>query len=288
MDKNYNNKSKIQKLITIFTTKDGLKSHVKNNKGFYIFIASLLCFRSFVYSYNTIPSGSMMPTLMPNDQVLVDKTAYNVKIPLINKTIFKISSPEVGDVITFNQEKQGDTIYMVKRVIAKGGDKIYFNNNKAYVNGETLKYNLLDSINEKDKLLMSNYEYSETDSFKSCLQDYENKEDGLKNCNEQFSDSYTFYEQTDYNGNSYNIGLKSLKGMNPKIVKHLEMKSKVITVPEGKLFVMGDYRNGSFDSRFFGFVDEEDVVGKVTKVAFNYSDLKYDVFGDRRYWKDVK
>lgn len=275
--------------------------HIKRNKKFYAFVFAIAFFRSFFFSYNLIPSSSMAPTLLYGDQVIVDKTEYNIMLPIINKGIFNIKSPEVGDIVTFYKM---DT-YLVKRVVAKEGDTILMKDNRLFINGDEYQYGNKVSIDKETELMMMATANNNQEGFKKCREETLNavmsgkirlegnratpKEEMFYRCGSEFMGVYDFYNVTDQVGNEYTVSISPLDMvLNEGAKERITMTSKPITVPEGKIFVMGDNRNHSFDSRFFGYVDVDQVVGKVVKVPFNYEDLKYDIYGDKRTWLDVK
>tara|TARA_B100002019_G_C21248999_1_gene590002 strand:+ start:1066 stop:1932 length:867 start_codon:yes stop_codon:yes gene_type:complete len=280
-------------LKTVITPSDWIP-HIKRNKGFYLLLFSFMFFRHFFYSYNMIPSSSMVPTLIPGDQVTVDKTEYNVMLPFFNVPIFNIKEPSVGDIVTFYKEFNGQDIYMVKRVVAVAGDEIRFEGNKIYVNGKNLGHKNIPNFNNGLEKMIVNHHYQNDDWYKQCLAEEERtgpyrKALWIEKCHKRYIGRYKFYDVKDYNGNEHVIAYSPLEEIeNEKKISHLTMTSKPMTIPEGKIYVIGDNRNDSFDSRFWGFLDVDKVVGKVDRVMFNYEDLKHDIYGDQRYWKKIK
>ena len=167
-----------------------------------------LFIRTFVVQAFKIPSGSMIPTLLVGDHILVNKFMYGIKIPFIRKTLIPISKPERDDVIVFicPIDKSKD---FIKRTIGLPGDKIKILGKEIYINGEIFK---------------------------------------------------------DVHG-VYTKGNRS--GMLEENVVY-----KSFTVPENKLFVMGDNRDNSYDSRFWGFVPMSSVKGKAFIIYWSWPHWK--------------
>ena len=174
-----------------------------------IAIILALFIRAFIVQAFKIPSGSMEPTLLVGDHILVNKFLYGVKIPFINKTLIPVSEPEHDDVIVFIYPVDRSKDF-IKRVIGLPGDEIKMVDNTIYLNGKPYK------------------------------------------------DEHGFYSNE--GGGSISKGGKNQFGP--------------VTVPKDSLFVMGDNRNHSYDSRFWGFVPMEDVKGKAFIIYWSWPNWK--------------
>ena len=164
-----------------------------------------LFIRTFVVQAFKIPSGSMIPTLLVGDHILVNKFIYGIKIPFIRKTLIPISKPERDDVIVFICPIDKDKDF-IKRVIGLPGDKIKILGKEIYINGK------------------------------------------------RFNDGHGVYTKR-----------SNRTGM---LEENIVYKS--FTVPENKLFVMGDNRDNSYDSRYWGFVPLSFVKGKAFIVYWSW------------------
>lgn len=115
-----------------------LKKLLKENRGFIIFIVLMSIFRSAVADYNSVPTGSMLPTIIPGDQIGIDKLAYDINIPFINHSLVHLNDPKRGEIVVF--ESQAADMRMVKRVIGTPGDVIELVNNQLIINGTPVHY----------------------------------------------------------------------------------------------------------------------------------------------------
>lgn len=213
---------------------------IKNNKGFILGIILILFVRSFLYSHNIIPSGSMMPVTMPGDFMTTNKLAYQLKLPFTDKVLYRWNEPEIGEVITFNENNSG--MYMIKRVIAKEGDIVTYKNREIYVNNKKITRNRLDNHNlNQDKMVKSSNSIS----------------------------NYEFFEET-VNGKSYIVSYGIFDSTVKKDYIEYLNSSFTYTVPKDSLFVLGDNRNQSVDSRYFAAIHKDQVVGRAHLVLFNY------------------
>lgn len=223
--------------------------------------------RSFVIEPFQIPSGSMMPTLLIGDFILVKKFAYGIKNPINQKTLIDIGCPIRGDVVVFKYPKNPKLDY-IKRVIGKPGDKIVYN----IVSKQLIVY-----PRDVIQALPTIYSNIVPSDF---FQEFFTTVDGVV--------STTFVEiNRDYQDNS-SRGIRliqtteSLDGVKkyniltmipPGDKNFIKMYNKHTTnlisewvVPEGSYFVMGDNRDNSADSRYWGFVPEKNIVGKAVIV----------------------
>ncbi len=183
--------------------------------------------RSFIFEPFRIPSGSMMPTLVDGDFILVNKFDYGIRIPVINKKVVDLGAPERGDVVVFRFPKNPSVDY-IKRVIGLPGDKIRYEKKQLFINGEKVDLEDLGSF------------------------------PGWKN---EGKGSLIFGESL---GDSEHQILIDSRG-------RLNDGSGVFTVPDGEYFVMGDNRDHSNDSRFWGFVPDENLVGRAFFIWMNFS-----------------
>ncbi len=110
---------------------------VEYAKSFFPVILAVLLLRSFLVEPFRIPSGSMMPTLLVGDFILVNKFAYGIRLPVINKKIKAIGDPELGDVVVFRFPKDPSVDY-IKRIVGLPGDHVVYTNKTLYVNGEEI------------------------------------------------------------------------------------------------------------------------------------------------------
>ena len=115
-----------------------LKYFLKEYRGLFLFAVLIICFRSAIADWNYVPSGSMEPTILPGDEVFVNKMAYDVRLPLTSISLWRHAEPDPGDIVTF-QSRAADK-RLVKRVIGVPGDEISLYQNRLFVNGQAADY----------------------------------------------------------------------------------------------------------------------------------------------------
>jgi len=188
----------------------------------------VLVFRSFLFEPFKIPSGSMIPTLLVGDFIVVNKFAYGIRLPVWNKKIFDISEPERGEVVVFRFPKD-PKVNFIKRAVGLPGDTITYRDKELFVNGEKVEDALTGRF--------------ETTDIK---------------CTTPADDAELFDEQ--------------LGDVNHKILMHQGSRSRngQWVVPEGHYFMMGDNRDRSNDSREWGFVPEENLLGRAVGIWLNF------------------
>lgn len=190
---------------------------VEYARSFFPIILVVLVIRSFIVEPFRIPSASMLPTLHIGDFILVNKFAYGIRLPVLNKKVISVGEPKQGDVLVFRYPKNPNVDY-IKRVIGLPGDKVGYFNKTIYINDKPIA----QDVKEKDISLLS------IAPARSELR----------------------FEQLGKEGHDILI--------DPE--RHL-IEGETI-VPEGEYFVMGDNRDNSNDSRFWGTVPEENLVGE--------------------------
>jgi signal peptidase I len=182
-----------------------------------IAILLALFIRTFVVQAFKIPSGSMLPTLLIGDHLLVNKFIYGIRVPFTGKILVPINSPKQGDVIVFRFPKDRSIDY-IKRVIGTPGDTVEIKNKKVFINGEPIN----DPHAHITTPAVLNANASPRDNFGPIL------------------------------------------------------------VPEQRVFVMGDNRDNSYDSRFWGFVDQRDILGKAFILYWSW-DIDKPLFSLERF-----
>lgn len=125
-----------------------MKNFIRNNKGFLAFLVLFGVFRTAVADWNPIPSASMHPNLLEGDVVLVNRMAFDLKVPLTDMVVARIGEPARGDIVTFRSPKDGTLL--IKRLIALPGDTVEMRNERLYINGKGADYGMvsesLDSV----------------------------------------------------------------------------------------------------------------------------------------------
>ena len=115
-----------------------MRDWLRRNRGFLLFLLGLGLFRTAVADWNPIPSGSMRPTLLEGDVVLVDRLAYDLKLPLTDVALARLADPGRGDVVTFHSPRDGTRL--IKRIVGLPGDVIEMRNEVLFVNGRPADY----------------------------------------------------------------------------------------------------------------------------------------------------
>ena len=194
--------------------------------SFFPIVFIVLILRSFIAEPFRIPSGSMMPTLLIGDFILVNKYTYGIRLPVLYTKIIEINKPERGDSIVFRYPKQPSVDY-IKRVVGLPGDRVTYYNKELRINGELAKQVSLGRYQGVGQgVNMTGSEH--------LVEDLTGREHGIL----------------------IKHGLPSVEG--------------VFIVPEGHYFVMGDNRDNSNDSRYWGTVPEENLVGKAFFIWMNW------------------
>ncbi len=208
-----------------------------------IFIVFLL--RSFFFEPFKIPSGSMLPTLHVGDLILVNKFHYGVRLPVIHTQIIPNNQPQRGDVIVFRYPPQPSLDY-IKRVVAVAGDEVAYLNRELIINGQPVPRVALDDFYDRSSMRYAQ-QFQETIDGR----EFNTLIDRDRPSFLPSTVSFAYHEQCRY----------SVEGV-------------VCRVPDGHFFVLGDNRDNSLDSRFWGFVPEANIVGKAFFVWMNFGDLR--------------
>lgn len=205
-------------------------SLVETAKSIFPVLLVVLVLRSFFYEPFQIPSGSMIPTLQIGDFILVNKYTYGLRLPVIGTKVVSINEPQRGEVMVF-KEPMNPNINFIKRVIGIPGDKVAYRNKILYVNGENVSETFVAELR---------------DAFEPRL--------GRKLV-------YRIYDET-------------ISGITHSIRKDMDIENILSqtewTVDEGQYFVMGDNRDRSNDSRYWGFVPEANIVGKAVYIWMHW------------------
>ncbi len=129
----------------------------RDSRGFVLFVIVMLVFRSAIADWNQVPSGSMYPSIFVGDRIVVDKLAYDLRLPFTLTRIFRLHKPQRGDVVTFVSPI--DELLLVKRIIGVPGDTIGLIDNQLTVNGQTAHYEPLSSAEIRLLPLADTYRY---------------------------------------------------------------------------------------------------------------------------------
>ncbi|MDJ0957545.1 MAG: signal peptidase I [Arenicellales bacterium] len=199
---------------------------IEYSKAFFPVILVVFLLRSFIVEPFRIPSGSMLPSLHIGDFILVNKFNYGIRLPIINKKVIPISSPERGDVMVF-RFPHDKSINFIKRVVGLPSDKIEYKDKRVYVNGKPVPMEALGEFNFRE------------------------------------------VSQKNHVGKRY---LETLDSVAHEIIVDPTKQTTETSyaVPEGHYFVMGDNRDHSNDSRYWGFVPEQNIIGKAFFIWFSW------------------
>lgn len=210
---------------------------VEYARSFFPIFLIVLLLRSFVAEPFRIPSGSMMPTLLIGDFILVNKFTYGIRLPVVDNKIIELNTPSRGDVIVF-RSPEDPAVPFIKRVVGIPGDHIAYYNKVLYINGEAAEQKIIGR--------------------------YQGIGSGL-------SMSGASLREEDLDGHLHEIliqqGVPTLEG--------------TMVVPKGNYFVLGDNRDNSRDSRFWGTVPDELLIGRAFMIWMNWD------WGHGIYWNRI-
>lgn len=207
-----------------------------------IFVVFIL--RSFLFEPFKIPSGSMIPTLHVGDLILVNKYHYGVRLPVINTKILSNQDPQRGDVMVFRYPPQ-PTLDYIKRVVAIPGDEVAYLNKQLFINGQPVAKTPMPEFYDRGSMRYS-LQFGESLGDKR----YNTLNDADRPAFIPGTSDFPFKDQCSY----------TVEGVTCK-------------VPAGHYFMLGDNRDNSLDSRYWGFVPEENIVGKAFFVWMNFGDF---------------
>jgi len=217
---------------------------VEYSVSFFPVILVVFLLRSFLVEPFKIPSGSMIPTLLIGDFILVNKYTYGIRLPVLNLKIVDVSNPKRGDVMVFRYPVDPSLDY-IKRVVGLPGDRIEYRDKRLWINGELVPVRPLGDYESRERLqFFPRYLEFFGDAGHEII--LEREATGATGRGADFSLS----------GNcDYNSG------------------GLVCTVPPGHYFMMGDNRDNSSDSRVWGFVPDANIVGRAFFIWLNLNEL---------------
>ncbi|CAL4042883.1 Signal peptidase I [Buchnera aphidicola (Anoecia corni)] len=249
-----------------------LKKNIRFFSSFFYVFLLVFIVRSFLFEPFYIPSTSMNPTLLEGDFILVKKYYYGIKNPINNDTIIPINVPRRGDIVVF-QYPQNHRIHFVKRIIGVPGDYIKYNIKK--------KQLIIYSKDNNNIYLNIPVHYDNVKNSQSGkLNLYSNKNNTFLNDSNNYQklldDVFTMEENKEtINNHSHNILVNRLLEDDVKLYyKQNKLVAGEWIVPKSHYFVMGDYRDNSLDSRYWGFISEKELVGQANIIWMSIEKTK--------------
>lgn len=219
-----------------------MKQWIRSNLGFVVLMAGFGFFRLAIADWNPIPSGSMQPNLLEGDVVLVNRLAYDLKLPLTDVVVAHLGEPQRGDVVTFSSPKDGTRL--IKRIIGLPGDVVEMRGEALFVNGVAADYSRPETL------------LAPTDA-------------GL-------TQMLRLTESTGATERRIQLlpGVRARNTFGP------------VRVPDDHYLMLGDNRDNSADSRYFGFVPRNLLIGRAGRILVSADIMgnwlpRFDRFGKR-------
>ncbi|MDR2678754.1 MAG: signal peptidase I [Zoogloeaceae bacterium] len=224
---------------------------VEYGSSFFPILLVIAILRSFIAEPFRIPSGSMTPTLLTGDFILANKYSYGIRLPLIHWKIIEVGTPQRGDVMVFRHPALPEQNY-IKRVIGLPGDTIAYQDKRLTINGETIAVEPMEGYLYHESASGSRGDYRLMQQFREQLPNAAhrilNNPDAPADVPGNWELNFPGKENCQYN----NTGV-------------------ICVVPPGHYFMLGDNRDNSLDSRFWGFVPDENIVGKAFFIWFHFN-----------------
>ena len=213
--------------------------------GLFPVILAVFLLRSFLFEPFKIPSGSMIPTLLVGDLILVNKFHYGLRLPVLNTKLTEGTPPQRGDVMVFRYPPKPSLDY-IKRVVGVPGDEVAYLNKRLTINGQAMPTAAVPEFFDDDVMRY----------FKQYEETFGERRHRVLNDDDRpafvpGTEEFPFKDQCRY----------TVEGV-------------VCKVPPGHYFMMGDNRDNSLDSRYWGFVPDKNIVGRAFFVWMNFSNLK--------------
>ena len=216
---------------------------VEYTAGFFPVIALVFVLRSFLFEPFRIPSGSMIPTLQVGDLILVNKYQYGIRLPVLNRTLIELGHPQRGDVMVFRYPHQPSQDY-IKRVVGLPGDRVDYHDRRLTINGVAVP-----------------------------MREVAPYVDSSAQVYQQFIETLGKTEHPAIFREGEGTPVRpAMQHTNPEACVY-SAGGVACTVPPESYFVMGDNRDNSEDSRFWGFVPDRNVVGRAFFIWMNFSDV---------------
>ena len=222
-------------------------------RSFFPVALVVLLLRSFVFEPFRIPSDSMMPTLLDGDFIIVNKFAYGLRLPILNVKILPIGEPQRGDVVVFRYPRDPSVNY-IKRLVGLPGDHVQVVDDRLIVNGEPVPFEVVGTYSDGCYMNMHLAEEQlgeHRHKVMFCPVPLETTAMPPAGCNRERVHGYIC-------GERQFLGVSSPSA------------TQVFTVPEGQYLMVGDNRDNSDDGRYWGTVPESHLVGKATRIWFNW------------------
>jgi signal peptidase I len=217
---------------------------VEYTAGFFPVIALVFVLRSFLFEPFRIPSGSMIPTLQVGDLILVNKYQYGIRLPVLNRTIVELGHPERGDVMVFRYPHQPTQDY-IKRVVGLPGDVVDYHDRRLTINGVPVAM----------RQIAPYFDPSRVQSFQQYIETLGKVEHRVIFSEGEGTPIHPALQHTDRSACVYSAG------------------GVTCTVPPESYFVMGDNRDNSEDSRYWGFVPDRNIVGRAFFIWMNFGNV---------------
>ena len=223
-------------------------------RSFFPVALIVLLLRSFIFEPFRIPSDSMMPTLLDGDFIIVNKYAYGLRLPVLDRKFLAIGEPQRGDVVVFRYPVDPSVNY-IKRLVGLPGDHVEVDSDRVIINGKPVPFTVTAKYNDGCYVnfqLATEHLGGHEHQALLCPVPIDFTQEPLPGCNRREMRGYLCG------------GDRAAEGL------FGESKKFVTDVPAGMYFMMGDNRDNSEDGRVWGFVPEDNLVGKATRIWFNW------------------
>lgn len=201
---------------------------IEQCRSFFPVLLIVLIIRSFLFEPYRIPSGSLKPTLLVGDLIVVNKFTYGIRLPVLHSKIIPLSEPKIGDIVVFRMPGNPH-MDLIKRIVGVPGDHLSYIDKILYINGKAMSQTDVGTATDSNR---------DTEAWPVKI-----KQEALTN------QVHQIYVRPDLN---------------------LSGDFQDIVVPPGHYFAMGDNRDDSNDSRFWGFVPEENIVGQAKRILISW------------------